>query len=280
MCSQHVQYTILRYMANHHAYFLTSAILGSSMSMHTPIHVGLHCVCHVFLYWHGWSGVSACVLQRVYTQYILYHRRSIIYIYICIFRCFFLCILVDCWHISGFGIGSDSFWWRACGTVQKLELMKYFWCRDKVRTVPSLRVVGSGGGRYIICIYIYLCIMTHTIVGVIAQKRPTQQWRHIPTACKLRTVSTAGAADSGPWLYTGNKKHTLNKQRYNDKATRLPHEAVCMALHPTIKPLGLAWLFAWLRSHENEITWLRGCFFSESLFGLFFVQIIFRPIRI
>ena len=227
-------------------------------------------VCIVYVMYFCIDMVEA-VFQPVYFSVFIHSTYCIIegQSYICIFRCFFLCILVDCWHISGFGIGSDSFWWRACGTVQKLELMKYFWCRDKVRTVPSLRVVGSGGGRYIICIYIYiyLCIMTHTIVGVIAQKRPTQQWRHIPTACKLRTVSTVGAADSGPWLYTGNKKHMLNKQRCNDKARRLPHEAVCMALHPTIKPLGLAWLFAWLRSHENEITWLRGCFFSESLFG-------------
>ncbi len=51
------------------------------------------------------------------------------------------CILVDCWHISGLGIGSDSFWWRVCGTVRKL---KYFWCRDKWKTVPNLRDVTSG----------------------------------------------------------------------------------------------------------------------------------------
>ena len=133
MCSQHVQYTI----------FLTSAILGPACQCIHPFML----VCIVYVMYFCIDMVEA-VFQPVYFSVFIHSTYCIIegQSYICIFQCFFLCILVDCWHISGFGIGSDSFWWRACGTVQKLELMKYFWCRDKVRTVPSLRVVGSGEG--------------------------------------------------------------------------------------------------------------------------------------
>ena len=150
MCSQHVQYTI----------FLTSAILGSSMSMHTPIHVGLHCVCHVFLYWHGWSGVSACVLQRVYTQYILYHRRSIIYMYISVF------FLV---HFGGLLTHLRIWYWKW------FLLMKSLWNSSEVGTYEILLVQrqsensakfesGRFWGRaiYNMCIYIYIYALWHT----------------------------------------------------------------------------------------------------------------------
>lgn len=64
----------------------------------------------------------------------------------------------------------------------------------------------------------------------------------------------------------------------NKGITTFPHQI--QAPSPDHKgPLGLVWLFVWrLRIYEKEITW--GFLFSDSLFGLFFDQIIFRLITI